>query len=396
MRLLKRMFNHPAPAMAVAATALVGLACSDFTTSTSSPRPEASLAPGPDYAAQFDATAKPMFTTVDGTTAFRTSTTIAYWSSSFTDPTNGVTYPYTMVGTSPFAGNGQTTIPTVIIPFNFVFSDGTVMNGSGDVALTLASPIFSDYRYPLSGNDRTQYGDAIQRAQFNKVGTRYHVRLGAPMLLPTQTIAVPASQGFAFVNSRGVLVGLIDISWFSSKLYNAINSLHVSSQTVPIVLTHNTFTWIGIPKNCCVLGYHGATSSVNGNGDQQVQTYIYSAFITPRSFPFFDTPGNGLGDIHALSHEVSEWYDDPFINNYVQPWLTPTAPQYGCTALMETGDPVVGYWFPLRDNPQAGANGVWHPEDEVYFSWFARQSPSIAYNGLYTYMGTFTSPAQGC
>lgn len=397
MRHFGWIFNHPALTMAVATAALAGLACSDFTTSTPSSSPVASAAQaGPDYAAQFDATAKPMFTTDGGAPAFRTSRTIAYWSSSFTDPTNGVTYPYTMVGTSPFAGSGQTTIPTVIIPFRFVFADGTVMDGGGDVAATLASPIFSKYTYPLSANDHTQYGDAIQRAQFNKIGTGYHVRLGAPEILPTQTIAVPANQGFAFLGARGAVVALMDISWFSNKLYNAINSLHVSSRSVPIVLTHNTFTWIGNPNNCCVLGYHGATSSLNGNGDQQVQTYIYAAFITPRTFSHFDEPGSGLGDIHALSHEVSEFYDDPFVNNIVNPWLTPTAPQYGCTAFLETGDPVVGFWFPLPGNPQVNANGVWHPEDEVYFSWFARQSPSIAFSGKYNYMGTFTSPAQGC
>jgi hypothetical protein len=383
--------------MAIAATALVGLACSDFTTSTSSPQPAVSASEaGPDYAAQFDATAKPMFTTVGGVTQFRTSKTVDYWSSTFTDPTNGVTYPYTMVGTNPFTGNGQTTVPTTIIAFRFVFSDGTVMDGGADVAATLASPIFSEYTYALSGGDHTQYGDAIQRAQFNKIGSAYHVRLGAPMIQPTLTIAVPANQGFAFVNSRGVLIGLMDISWFSNKLYNAINSMHVSSRSLPIVLTHNVLTWIGNPNNCCVLGYHGATSSVSGNGDQRVQTYIYSAFITPRTYAGFDLPGQGLGDIHALSHEVSEFYDDPFVNNIVNPWLTPTAPQYGCTAYLETGDPVVGYWFPLPGNPQTNANGVWHPEDEVYFSWFARQSPSIAYLARYTYMGTFTSPAQGC
>jgi hypothetical protein len=64
--------------------------------------------------------------------------------------------------------------------------------------------------------------------------------------------------------------------------------------------------------------------------------------------------------------------------------------------ILETGDPVVGYWFPLPGHPQPNANGVWHPEDEVYFSWFARQVPSIGYNGQYTYMGTFPGPAQGC
>jgi hypothetical protein len=220
--------------MAIAATALIGLACSDFTTSTSSPPSAASAAKtGPDYAAQFDATAKPLFTTDGGVTPFRTSKTIDYWSSSFTDPTNGVTYPYTMVGTNPFTGNGQTTVPATIIPFRFVFSDGTVMDGGADVAATLASPIFSEYTYALSGGDHTQYGDAIQRAQFNKISSAYHVRLGAPTIQPTQTIEVPQNQGFAFVNSRGALVGLTDISWFSNKLHNAINALHVSSRSLP-------------------------------------------------------------------------------------------------------------------------------------------------------------------
>ena len=45
-----------------------------------------------------------------------------------------------------------------------------------------------------------------------------------------------------------------------------------------------------------------------------------------------------LQDIHAISHEIAEWADDPFVNNTVEPWLTPTAPQYGCTDILETGN----------------------------------------------------------
>jgi hypothetical protein len=374
--------------------ALLAVACSDSSVSTLSPLPASSKV---SYTAeQFDATATPKFTTVGGTSDFRTARTIPYWSSSFTDPTNGQTYGYTMVGTNPFTGSAQTTVPSAIIPFRLVFADGTVMDGSTDVPQLIASPIYGDYTYPLSGNDQTQYGDAIQRAQFNKVGTSYHVRLGAPTVLATQTISVPANQGLALTNSRGVLIGLLDESWFNGRLNNAINSLHVTPDVIPLILTHNTYLYQGNPGNCCVLGYHGATSSVNGNGNQAVQTYVYGSFMTPRSFAGFDQPGHGLGDIHAISHEVSELYDDPFVNNIVNPWLTPTAPQYGCTAYLETGDPVVGYWFPLPNNPQPNANGVWHPEDEVFFSWFARQSPSIALGGRYTYLGTFSGPAQGC
>jgi hypothetical protein len=99
-----------------------------------------------------------------------------------------------------------------------------------------------------------------------------------------------------------------------------------------------------------------------------------------------------IADIHGLSHEVQEWYDDPFVNNVVDPWLTPTAPQYGCTSYLETGDPVVGYGFKVPMN-----NGItYHPEDEVHYSWFARQSPSIAEQHYYTYLNNFADVAQGC
>ena len=231
----KRIFHNPARVLAAAAAALVAAACSDSTTNTSSP--EVSAAISSYTAEQFQATAKPKFTTDGGATPFRTSKTIPYWSSSFTDPTNRVTYPYTMVGTNAFTSTAQTTVPTVIIPFRFVFANGIVMDGGGDVAATIASPIFADYTYPLSNNDFTQYGDAIQRAQFNRLGSNYHVRLGAPTVLPTQTIEVPANQGVAFPISSTDFVGLMDIGWFANKLHNAINALHVSPQTVPIVLT---------------------------------------------------------------------------------------------------------------------------------------------------------------
>ena len=91
-----------------------------------------------------------------------------------------------------------------------------------------------------------------------------------------------------------------------------------------------------------------------------------------------------LQDIHALSHEIAEWGDDPFVNNTVQPWLTPTAPQYGCTGILETGDPVVAIGFAKGTNSfEQGANpdgsqsadGYYHPEDEAFLPWFMRPNP---------------------
>ena len=80
-------------------------------------------------------------------------------------------------------------------------------------------------------------------------------------------------------------------SWFSAKLKNAINALRVGPEALPMILVHNTLLYIGDPNNCCVIGYHGAGGSRNGNGDQQVQTYMFSAMITPGTFGDPSWPG---------------------------------------------------------------------------------------------------------
>jgi hypothetical protein len=78
------------------------------------------------------------------------------------------------------------------------------------------------------------------------------------------------------------------------------------------------------PFNCCVIGFHGAGTvpgslgSGNSNGNAKVITYAWASYVTPGIF----NPNSAwaLQDIHPLSHEISEWADDPFTNNFVQPW----------------------------------------------------------------------------
>ncbi len=379
------------------------------------------LGVGPAMAAgKGDGIGKPMFKTEAGVTNFSASAiTIPYFRSSFTDPSNGVTYPYTMVGTDPAAGNVSTTIPTIIIPLSFTFDASTdptfhTLDGTERVADTVNSPVFQNADIGASANatasappvgvapnprvvnepsDITQVGDAIYRAQWGKTGTGYHVRLGQPTVYPTVSINVPKNQGFIVVGSVSQShIGLMSYSWFSSRLKNTLNSLQIDPQVLPIFLVNNTFLYIGNPNNCCVLGYHGANSSLNGNGKQQVNTYMFASYSEPNIFG----PNDGdtisyISDIHALSHEVQEWYDDPFVNNFINPWLTPTAPQYGCSGYLETGDPVVGYGWTISLNGKE-----YHPEDEVHYSWFARESPSRAAQGYFTYLNNFANVAQGC
>jgi hypothetical protein len=98
--------------------------------------------------AQGDGIGTAQFTTDGSVTNFSASaTTIPYFRSQFTDPSNGATYPYTMVGTDPAKGDATSVIPTVIIPFSFTFvvsSDPAVhtLNGADNVQNTIDSPVF--------------------------------------------------------------------------------------------------------------------------------------------------------------------------------------------------------------------------------------------------------------
>ena len=387
---------------------------------------------------------RPMYTTMGGATPLPTDRTVPHWYGTFTDPTNGVTYGYNMVGTGdPRATHTTTTVPTEIIPLNFTFSTGKSFNGSDTVTATLGSPVFQRNSYStakvtrngkpqaLSGAGTTQLEDATMRSQFNQLGrSAYHLLLDQPSIAPTQTIAVPANHGVVASFGPGFnTFGDVDSNWFSSQMNNLINTLHIDPGTVPIFLTNNVYLYDNNdPNQCCVLGFHGASHPIgigggetNGQGNNVVQTFIYAAYAQPGTWATSSTPASPDGadgyyiqDIHPLSHEVSEWADDPFVNNTVNPWLTPTAPQYGCTNVLETGDPVVGIGLLVGSNPYfqtAGANadGYWHPEDEAFLPWFARQSPNTTSEqvqngktGRYTFFGDlnpypgFQVPATGC
>jgi hypothetical protein len=397
-----------------------------------------------------DASLKALFTTEGGASPLPTTRTVAHWFGQTTDPDNGVTYGYSMVGADPNNCSGSacsTTIEADITPIN-VNVGGYTFNGTDVLGATLASPQFqgNDYgstpfatagapnvpRGPggvLSQGDSgvpLQLEDATMRAQFNRTGgSGYHVILH-PNVLPAVTLDVPSNQGTVIVSGRGVLGADINISWWSSHITNL--ETKADPTHLPVYLTDNVFLHIGKDIfNCCVIGYHGTGASGlrkgggNSNGNSPLQTFAWASYVRPG---FYSRPNGGtdwaLQDIHALSHEVSEWADDPFVNNFVEPWLTPTAPQYGCTGILETGDPVVAIGFAMGTNTFAqgpnpdgtqSADGYYHPEDEVFLPWFTRTAPNTvseptqspsANIGRCTLMGDlnpfpgFREPATGC
>jgi hypothetical protein len=400
-----------------------------------------------------DSKLQALSTTVGGADVLPTTRTVAHWFGTTLNPANGITYGYNMVGADPNRCSGSAcnvTIEADITPL-IVNIDGLTFSGNDVLAATLASPQFAtnDYGFTpaataagafpnlpafirgpggtLSQGDagnQLQLQDATMRAQFNKTGaSNYHVRLHANVL-PAVTINVPNNQGVLLQSGRGVIFADVNISWWASQIKNLETTADPTH--LPIYLTNNVLLHIGKDVfNCCVIGFHGAGArgggSTNSNGNAKVQTFAWASWVQPG---IYARPDGGtdwaLQDIHALSHEIAEWADDPFVNNTVDPWQTPTAPQYGCSGILETGDPVVGIGFAIgtntfeqgpNPNGSQSADGYYHPEDEVFLPWFMRlapnhvseptQSPSTNI-GRYTLMGDlnpfagFRQPATGC
>ncbi len=304
---------------------------------------------------------------------------LKHWSAQFTS--EGKTWKYTMVGTNPAKGSKTTTIADTIVPLIMKFSNGSTFDGTKKVSLTQNSPIYKNASF-TSGT--TQYGDAIQRAEFwNFVHTtspNYHVLVGTPTIAPAVTMTIPAADGATAKDpSTGATIGIVDINWFDPQIQTML--LHFTANMLPIFLSNNVYLSQGAPNlnNCCIGGYHNAVTNAAG-----LQSYIWTAEADPGVL-------GGFGDdVNALSHELAEWYNDPFVNNVVPNWISPIAPQYGCNNALEVGDPLVGVVF----SPSGFSS--YHLQDEAFFSWFARQTPSKAINGLYSYLGTLTGLSTMC
>jgi hypothetical protein len=399
-----------------------------------------------------DSQLKALTTTIGGARPLPTESTITHFFGTSVNPHDGVTYGWNMAGVDP-STDSSLTIQVDVYPV-VVNVAGMTFDGNDILAGTLASPQFAlnDYgsttaataagNFPnapaliqgpggaLSQDDAgnlLQLEDATMRAQFNRTGSSgYHLRLN-PVVQQTITLNVPSGKGALLQSGRGVVFASVGIDWFASRIQNFMQSANPTH--LPLYLTNNILLHIGSnPANCCVIGFHGAgevlghgSGSVNGSGKQSVQTFAWASWVRPGIY----ARANGgtdwaLQDIHALSHEIAEWADDPFVNNTVEPWLTPTAPQYGCTGLLETGDPVVAIGFAMgtnttdqtpNPNNTISYDGFYHPEDEAFLPWFMRTAPNTiseptqspsANVGRYTLMGDlnpfpgFRQPATGC
>ena len=318
--------------------------------------------------------------------------TVPYWSDSFSY--QGFTYKYSMVGTDPKRGSATTTIPTVIIPMRFVFENGLVFDAATDlidgqtsIQGIINSPLFQNYDFTPGGTDvgNTQYGDAFQRANFwdsvSKRSPDYHVLLGQPTIAPSYQLFVPNNKFTLYAEGNGGLLPRIEETFLQQAVADAVTQAGIPPQKLVIV------DW-GDVIGTLTSGFHRSRPITGGT-----QTYIATSYH-PR-IPFFRFP-----DIHVLSHEVLEWLDDPFTDNFTPGWDIVFSAYPRCLS-----DPITGDWLEVGDvfefTPVGTvalntANGAYHVQEGAFIDYFTRKTSSRSVNGQYSFFGVATSPSAPC
>jgi hypothetical protein len=306
-----------------------------------------------------------------------------------------------MVGKNPAVRTAtpSTTVKTQVVPLRMVIGgvtfDPTVPNACDSVSAlnrTVNSPVFKASAWKFGGTSigTAQYVDAFRRAEFwnstnpSGVNPGYHVTL-TPTVLPAITIKVPDTKAALGTAPCGDLGG-VEINWLDNylrtKVLPSLGTSGVKPSTFPFFVVGNVveFQIVNQKLQCCILGYHSATSTSQG-----IQTYGIGDYETSGSFA-----SSNLRDIEIASHEVAEWMDDPITTNPTKPWGH-TGQVTNCQKNLEVGDPLTGTTI-----TRTVGTMKYHLQELAFFSWFYHSKPSLGVNGWYSSNGTFTSPAAAC
>lgn len=320
------------------------------------------------------------------------------------------TSPFVMIGKDPLLG-GTTTIPANLSAISLQLLNP---DGSTFAIVPFApfedriedSPNFLNADYTVG---RTQFGDAVQRAEFfNMMGQDWHTLLN-PQIVNRATIQVPAtvqvqffdgtiitvpgyitqtaSDGSTVVFMLDLLFSLLDFN----QAVNDINGGFFSTKAINYHTYPNTFLFSVIDEQgdltCCVGGFHEYIFDPTTNPEQR-WIYAFTPWMSPGVF------GGGAQDVTAFSHETSEALNDPFGNNIVPTWQFPLNPGF-CQANLETGDPVEV--LPVSTVPVTTVEGnqvfTYHPQTEALLQWFEIGNPSNAIGGAFSYPNTTALPS---
>jgi len=308
----------------------------------------------------------------------------------------GTAYPYSIVGSKPQAG-GSTEIPTQIIPISLYFEEYVDDNGQPlvlDPAPILpriqSSPNFRNATYQTGF---TQFADAVQRAEF--AGTAkpdWHTLLGNPQILQPIRIDVIPGMAKVFRNrSTGVTYAVVDSAFFISHLNTIIQGANANLRVdaLAIALTSNVLLAPHADlKQCCMLGFHTSFDVGELTQVKFVQTFVWASWLDAGIL------GTNVADVTAMSHEISEWMNNPFGSNLVPAWQLPGGT--GCQNNLETADPLAT--MPNAGFPVSIDGFTYHAHNQVMLQWFERGATSDAFESAYSFpdQTLVTSPSQAC
>ena len=323
-----------------------------------------------------------------------------------------VVWYYNMVGNRPELG-GTTTIDAPVIPVSidlrnadgsprFVNGQRLFYDATQYIPLVMASPVFQNATYSSSPVP-TQITDAVQRAEFiHQAKDDWHTLLAPSVKTPRTMVLNRGTYQFA-LNPDGTCCRfvLVNADVFVNELFppttdddstvigQAQRAGEITPQDISSFIFPNTFLFVDSPSNCCILGFHSFDFEPVGNiGVGQAYVMDYSSWISPGIFR-----GDAFTDVTALSHEMAELYNDPLVSfdgvHNITPWWE--APNGNCQNNLETGDVIEG--LPDSTFPVTMPNGfTYHPQNEALLQWFARESPSSALGGAYSYPDALTLP----
>jgi hypothetical protein len=329
-------------------------------------------------------------------------------------------WQFTMAGGDPALG-GTTSFSAPMIPvsLDLLDYDGRVRLVDGRplhysvqpfVRAVVNSPVFQNADYS-SSDASTQFADAVQRSEFyNQMQPDWHTLL-KPSVKTERTLSIPRGAYYFALNPDGACCAfvLVDSKTFSKLLFpataNDVNSpvgaaehaRDITTASISTFLFPNTYLYLnGNPNHCCVLGFHTYDSEPGDASNQfREKRYIfnYSSWISPGLF------APGFEDVTALSHEVTESLNDPFVGSDgihgITPWWL--SQNGNCQDDMEVGDVIEG--LPDATVAVQTDGRTYHPQNEALLPWFESQSPSSALGGAYSYPDqnvlTSLSPPEG-
>jgi hypothetical protein len=321
---------------------------------------------------------------------------------------HGQVWPFTMIGNDPLLGR-RTRVPARMVAVSLELQNAdlattTVVPIAPFERLALRSPNFEEADYS-SGED-IQFADAVQRAEFfHSMKKDWHTELHPSRIVDRITIQVPRfttvdvngtpTQVRTYftgpTGDGGTFVLLLD-SFFNDAFFNAvveqIGTGRFTRDAVNIVLLPNTFLFSldQGPAGALTLGFHTFVFDTTSD-PVPVWITVFASWISPGLF------NAGIEDVTALSHEISEAFNNPFLINSVPAWQFPGFPG-SCQDNLEVGDPIEALGnetVPIRVE-EGRRSFVYHPQIEALLQWFEEAIPSSAIHGAYSYPDTTALP----